>query len=452
MRNRVVLVVLVLLVASACQWTHYRGGPTLAGVQTGELTIDPANVSTLVEQWRSPAGTALAAPTVADSRVHVTEGTWPVATGPGCSGTPTTCAPSWTLPVDYANPFASPTLAFGSSFVLPMPMSQTGFATFDAAGIEGCDTTATTCAPRWTTTTDPYTSASAHPDAHLLRGTGSPTVAGSTVFAADTTAAGPRLYAFDASGAAGCSGVPAVCEPLWATDERVFPLSVAVDGGNVYAIEDGPFEVDAALRVYDADGSAGCSGTPTICKPLWSGDFGVHADGAIGWTSPVVDGIVYAIIGSTILAFASDGGPTCSGTPVVCQPLWTAGVPGSYGIDLRAPAVADGLLLVPTHEGVIAFDATGSASCGGVPKTCDPLHYYLTASLATSATVANGVLYVGGDDGLFAFDLDATACAGDFPLCEPIWHALEGQWASSPAVVNGHVHVTAGSLVTFGLP
>ena len=77
----------------------------------------------------------------------------------------------------------------------------------------------------------------------------------------------------------------------------------------------------------------------------------------------------------------------------------------------------------------------------------------MTGGEASTATVANGVLYVGGDDGLFAFDLETTACAGGFPLCAPLWHALDGQETSGPAIVNGRIHVAAGGrLVTFGLP
>ena len=64
------------------------------------------------------------------------------------------------------------------------------------------------------------------------------------------------------------------------------------------------------------------------------------------------------------------------------------------------------------------------------------------------------MLYVGSNDGLFAFDAGLVqGCSGAPLVCQPVLHVLGGTSVTTPAVVDGRVHVLSnGQLVTLGLP
>ncbi len=82
---------------------------------------------------------------------------------------------------------------------------------------------------------------------------------------------------------------------------------------------------------------------------------------------------------------------------------WTA-TPGNY-IE-SSPAVANGVAFVGSDDGKLyAFDAAGVTGCSGVPKSCAPLWTATTdSSIYSSPAVANGVVYVGSaDDKLYAY-------------------------------------------------
>jgi outer membrane protein assembly factor BamB len=70
----------------------------------------------------------------------------------------------------------------------------------------------------------------------------------------------------------------------------------------------------------------------------------------------------------------------------------------------------------------------------------------------SSPAVANGVVYVGSDDGrLYAFGAGGCGAA----TCAPLWSYATGSAVrSSPAVANGMVYVGSddGRLYAFGLP
>ncbi|MDP9075518.1 MAG: PQQ-binding-like beta-propeller repeat protein, partial [Actinomycetota bacterium] len=171
----------------------------------------------------------------------------------------------------------------------------------------------------------------------------SPAVAGGVVYVGSND---HNLYAFDASGTAGCSGTAPtkVCTPLWTatTGSGVFS-SPAVAGGVVYV---GSF--DAKLYAFDASGTTGCTGTaPTkVCAPLWTA-----ATGTLIESSPAVaGGVVY--VGSddhNLYAFDASGTTGCSGTAPtkVCAPLWTAAT-GSFV--RSSPAVAGGVVYVGSDD------------------------------------------------------------------------------------------------------
>jgi putative pyrroloquinoline-quinone binding quinoprotein/putative pyrroloquinoline-quinone-binding quinoprotein len=266
-----------------------------------------------------------------------------------------------------------------------------------------------------------------------------------------------QLYAFDATGAAGCSAAPATCTPLW-TAPTAYIHGMAIANGHVF-VTDGE-----GVQAYDAAGSENCSGTPKVCSPLWATSTHTTTGPAFvpGPGSPVVangvlyvpgggDGIAPNLGGAYVAAFDTAGTTGCAGTPTICVPMWTTtGLPGGTG-NAGSPAIAGGVLYI-ANESLYAFDATGSTDCSGTPKVCAPLW---TAAIsgggATSAApaVADGIVYVGNSySGLYAFDASgSTNCSATATgkTCAPLWNAPSATGAGAPAVANGVVYATVGS-------
>jgi hypothetical protein len=261
------------------------------------------------------------------------------------------------------------------------------------------------------------------------------TTSGGTIYAT----AGPSGLAAYSFGSTGCSGTPKTCQPLWTGVARAadFESQPVVADGRVFQSGDGVSGGD--LRAFDANGVTNCSGTPVVCQPLWM----APARSAAG---PVVDGNTLLINShGTLEAYDARGVTNCSGSPVVCQPLWTASVPANW-----IPTVAGGKVYVATDSGppeMEVFDEAGVAGCSGSPTVCQPLW---TASLPGTTTgsvaVSNGVAYVLTAGGLAAVDANGvTGCAGSPVVCEPIWTAPQvtssSQGGGTPAVADGYVFV-----------
>lgn len=136
--------------------------------------------------------------------------------------------------------------------------------------------------------------------------------------------------------------------------------SPAVANGVVYVGSN-----DQKLYAFDASGSAGCAGMPKACAPLWSALTG----GGVVSSPAVVNGVVY--VGSwdgNLYAFDAAGKASCTGSPKTCQPLWTAST-GSL-VD-ASPTVANGVVYVGSFDHKLyAFDAAGSRNCSGTPTIC----------------------------------------------------------------------------------
>lgn len=115
------------------------------------------------------------------------------------------------------------------------------------------------------------------------------------------------------------------------------------------------------------------------------------------------------------------------------------------------PAVANGVAYIGDQNGrFAAFDATGASNCSGSPKTCAPLWTASTGArlLRSSPAVSDGVVYVGSGDGdgkLYAFDAaGSTNCSGSPKTCAPLWTAALGLFTfASPTVVDGIVYIAA---------
>jgi outer membrane protein assembly factor BamB len=250
-----------------------------------------------------------------------------------------------------------------------------------------------------------------------------------------------KLYAFDAAGNTNCSGTLKTCRPLWtATTVGQVNSSPAVANGVVYVGSNSGS--GGALYAFDAAGNTNC--TSTTCAPLWT--YITHA--GVDSSPAVVNGVVY--VGSdngVLFAFDAAGNTNCSGTPKTCSPLWTAAVFGGNPV-FSSPAVANGKVYVGAANQLYAFDAAGNINCSGTPKTCRPLWASTAyANVFSSPAVVNGVVYIGVQDGnstgrLVAFDAAGTT-NGCPEFCSPLWTSTAAgiQVNSSPAVANGVVYV-----------
>jgi outer membrane protein assembly factor BamB/photosystem II stability/assembly factor-like uncharacterized protein len=256
-----------------------------------------------------------------------------------------------------------------------------------------------------------------------------------------------KLYAFDADGASGCSGNPKTCAPLWtASTGGQIQSSPTVDGGRVYVGSN-----DSKLYVFDAGGSTGCSGSPKICAPLWTAPTG----GAVQDSPAVEGGRVYVgSLDNKLYAFDAAGSTGCAGSPKVCSPLWTGATGGPL---YSSPTVADGRVFIGSFDNSLyAFDAAGSTGCAGSPKLCSPLWRGTTGwhIFVSSPAIANGVVYIGSEDAkLYAFRADGSSgCSGSPKVCTPLWTAtLAGTAAySSPSIVNGTLFIgSTGAISAF---
>jgi outer membrane protein assembly factor BamB len=255
-----------------------------------------------------------------------------------------------------------------------------------------------------------------------------------------------NLDAFDADGVTNCSGTPNACSPLWTGSTAGGDLATgpAVANGVVYMDSSS----GSRLYAFDANGTTDCSGTPKVCQPLWT------AATADGDSSVVLaNGVVY-VGGGRVEAFDANGVTNCSGTPRTCQPLWAS----SSSVGFSSPAVANGIVYTTgDDETLYAFSAAGTTNCSGTPTTCIPLW---TAAMDTtpndapaSPAVSNGVVYDQSFNGLFAFDASGvTNCAGSPKSCSPLWTAPDGSsggFEQSPAVANGVVYVGGGGVEAF---
>ena len=258
---------------------------------------------------------------------------------------------------------------------------------------------------------------------------------------------GDTIDAFDANGVTNCSGTPKLCQPLWtsAPIRSQYALeysSPAVANGILYTSGQ-----DDKLYAFSANGTTDCSGTPTVCSPIWTATMGTTTSDS----SPAVsNGVVYDESNDgELFAFDANGVTNCSGTPKTCSPLWTAALEGEP--NYASPAVADGFVYAPASA-LQVFDGSGVTNCSGTPKTCTPLWTDEVGVMDSSPAVANGLVYIGdaggaqGDYGVWAFDANGvTNCSGTPKTCTYVWKGATGTSVlSSPAVANGKVYAGDG--------
>jgi outer membrane protein assembly factor BamB len=268
-----------------------------------------------------------------------------------CSGTPVTCTPLWTSPIDGAGSGAqsSPTVSGGFVYV------SAGY-NFYAFKASGCS--AATCHPLWTAAVSPSNGESP------VSGASSPAVVGGQVIVGGYEG----IYAYSADGSNGCSGSPKTCQPLWygstvqgASGNNVNSSSATVSGGKVF--------IGAGNSLFAF--STSCSGT---CSPLWSFPTSNEVDSTPAVANGTVyfdsdDHKMYALSTSGALKWSFDTGFA----------------------DSSSPLVANGVVYTGSYHNVYALNAGG---CGAA--TCTELwSASLTDSGFASPVVANGMLYQG---------------------------------------------------------
>jgi hypothetical protein len=390
---------------SSVSWGALQGGPARTGAQSDETRIGTANVGKLAPVRTYKTNGQPTAPLIVNGVLYVATNqlyAFDAAGATNCSAAPTTCTPLWTAPAAYIDGMA---IANGKVFVT----DAEGVQAYDAAGSENCSGTPKVCAPLWATGANTNTS-TGH---EFMPGHGSPVVANGVLYVpggggATPSVGGAAVAAFDVAGKAGCSGTPTICVPMWTTTG--LPAGTSNEGSP--AIANGVIYIanGTLLDAFDAAGSTGCSSTPKVCAPLWTATM---SGGEYNSAPPaVVDGIVYVSNSmSGLYAFDATGATNCStnSTGKTCAPLWNA-PSAAYG---GAPAVANGVVYEITGSGKLAaFDATAAANCPGTStvKTCTRAPLWTSASLASgpltaSPTVANGVVYASSSNGgMYAYD------------------------------------------------
>lgn len=435
-RRLLVLISLVALLCSACDWLDVGGNAAHSGFSPLESSINSTKWSTLHRVWTAavqpssstsvPSSVVVSGATV---YVHSNTGQLQAYDAPGsanCSGTPTTCTPLWTAAADGTSgtPTQSDPAADGTTVFIG-GHDGTLYA-FDAHGQTNCSGTPTTCTPLWT--------------AALGSSAFDPVIDDHRVFVGTSNG---DLFAFDATGSTNCSGTPRRCAPLWKATTGLSYGGIgnlpapAVTGSFVY------YPGEHSLNAFDPAGQNGCSGAPVTCSPLWTADFGTAE--TLGW--PVVGGdVVYQSILSgpaDIMAVDAAGVRGCSGTPTVCAQLWMYQASTTNTV---TPAIGPDGMLYAGFSNLEQFSTDGTTGCSGTPAVCRPLHAATFGSGLTLApslaedVVLLGVWNPGNAATINAFRQGTLAPLGSFAL-----GAGGNQFPGLLVIANGKVFISTSN-------
>jgi outer membrane protein assembly factor BamB len=408
-------------------WNQFRFSSGHTGFNPLERTLDVDNVSFLSLDFQAELGDPVfsSSPAVVGGVAYIAskDGTLWAYPAAGCGDSLCT-KPLWKS-VSLAQIVDSPTVANGIVYVGSQTSADSNDGKLNAFSAAGCGSDV--CAPLW--------QGDAGKDAILES---SPTVANGLVYIG---AFDGRLYAFHANG---CGATH--CQPAWiGSTGGSIESTPTVANGFVYVGSD-----DGFLYAFDA---RGCG--RLVCVARWRGALGGPelVSSVFDSTPAVANGVVYIGSAHSLAAFDAAG----CGASKICKPIWQAiDDLQFYG---GSPAVADGHVYIGLESNVAVFSADG---CGEF--LCSPL-WLLTgpgaqASVASSPTVANGVVYAGRNTGeVFAWP--AGPC-GSF-TCDPVWRGEINDKVvnSSPTVLRGKLYIGSadrsfpdgrqGSLYVFGL-
>ena len=290
----------------------------------------------------------------------------------GCSGTPRVCAPIVTI----TPPAGSPSSLRWTSNLIHMT-AETG--SFQSGSFHDS---------HYAYTSD----GSLQWQADLgTRGyPGRPSIAdGDVLFVMDAT---NKTVAYDGRGTTGCSGTPTTCSPLWRYNDNG---PTAARAGRLYSALNGH------ETAYDSKGVQGCSGAPKVCQPLWS------TSGPFGQLVVTADHLYVTHLGGTGSDVYALDGSGCSDTPTVCQPAWTTvttGTPEFHasvagGVQYTITDLCTNVGCDAPGDGwrVQAHDANGSQACTGSPKVCQPLWTAQVPFRVSEVMIVGDVVYIPGD-------------------------------------------------------
>lgn len=421
-------VLAVGVLVAGCDWTQFGYGSGHAGYSP-DSTITPANVSSLALQFTLSTGTVgdITSEAEANGVLYAVFESSPVtldafsANGTtGCGGTPVTCSPLWSASLGTAPNGLTPSRDIAVEYGVVYVGGGPGLEAFDANGQTNCSGTPTVCQPLWQASVD--------------WSFGTPTVSQGVVY---VTSDG-SVEAFDAYGKTNCTGSPSVCSPLWTAPVSAESSSVTVGGGKAYVVSSagGP---DGSIVALSATGASGCSGTPTVCSPLWQytlnqtigGQTNITQSGSTIYVGTLEEVSAFDFTGS-VEAFDANGVTNCSGTPAVCSPLWTYSDYPSGG----PPLVGDGTVIASPWTGIGTPLIDAFNTNGGLLWT--------TSLGATPLAIAGSVLYAEDQNNVYAFDATGTADCSD-SVCSPLWStgfSTGGSVEAGPAIVaNGTLYV-----------
>lgn len=383
-------------------WPQFRFDDNRTGFNPHEKTLTKRNVPRLGLAWQAQLGSIVvsSSPAVVNDVVYIasTDGRLWAYPATGC-GQSLCTKPLWTS-TSLGQVLDSPTVVNGMAYVGSQTSASSNDGKLDAFSATGCG--APVCAPLW----------------QGLAGTesilqSSPAVAKGNVFVG---AHDGKLYVFNAGGC----GAP-TCLPTWtATTGGPIESTPTISGNVLYVGSD-----DGKLYAFAA---SGCNAP--VCTPKWTGAL----PGAAFDSSPAVsDNVVYIAGQHGVAAFKASG----CGRRSACKPLWRAA--NDTDFFNGSPAIHNGHVFVGVESELNVYAAAG---CG--KPTCNPLWIDFgdgeQAVIASSPTVANGVVYAGRNTGeVLAWP--ERSCGKT--ICETIWKGTTNEQivSSSPTVVNGRLYI-----------
>lgn len=174
------------------------------------------------------------------------------------------------------------------------------------------------------------------------------------------------------------------------------------------------------------------STAPTKPVKLWSYVEG-HFDGSfIGSSAAVVNGTVY--VGSNYNQVEQQGGNIYALNAYTGARIWNYSTSGAV---YSSPAVSENMVFIGADANVYAFNAS----------TGDKLWNYTTGGqINSSPNVVNGIVYIGSwDNNVYALNASTGAKIWNFTSASPgsaaVENGLTGAFESSPAVANGIVYI-----------
>ena len=304
----------------------------VVGFDSARVLACPGSTPTCAPVWRADISAAWGGGPKPDlsasgGRLYVTEPTGPTvaafdATGAvNCAGTgPTECTPLFTIATPV---WGAPAIGAGRLFV-------TGMA-FDALGVTGC--VAGVCAPLFGVDADPSSAA----------------VAGGLLY----ESVGGYVDVFDAAGVTGCGGAPIVCARQFralTTSSTQVSISAVAGDRLVVRGSNGSGGV-TSLFAFDAAGIQGCSGVPKSCAPLWVSALPAND---VFWGSAASASLLFVVSGpsstaASLRVFDTHGAP-CAAPPASCSALGTLSLGEPY---VTAPILTNGRVVVGGRDSVL---------------------------------------------------------------------------------------------------